>query len=79
MFKNGDKVVCIKEPPSNKYLNYGQTYTVLDFDAMKNSPGLIRFYEIPEVTFSSHRFKNVVEFRKEKIIKLKERLNGNKT
>ena len=80
MFKNVDKVICINEPEKDNYLKYGNLYTISDCYQVSNfSRQIIQFEEIPKISFTSDRFKNVIEFRKEKIIKLKERLNGNKT
>lgn len=76
MFKVGDKVVCIKEPESDKYLKYGEVYTISDcFDVANYSRQIIIFKEIPSVSFPCDRFKNNIEFRKDKIIKLKDRIN----
>ena len=75
MFNVGDKVVCVKEPESNKYLSYGSIYTVSSYKKTNQmSFGIITFYEIADASFSDHRFKSAVVFRKEKIEKIKERI-----
>ena len=75
MYKPGDKVVCVKEPETTKYLSYGDVYTVkyVTYNTHMTTPLLV-FDEIPNTTFSSNRFISNIEFRKEKIIKLKEKI-----
>lgn len=80
MFKVGEKVVCVKEPETTKYLRYGDVYTIKSVTYNRNMKGaLLIFDEIPNTTFSGNRFKSNIEFRKEKIIKLKEKINGKQT
>ena len=71
MFKPGDKIVCVKEPTNNKYIKYGEMFTVEYCDKNTTmSQYLLTLYELPGLSFPQYRFKSLSKFRKEKIQKI---------
>jgi hypothetical protein len=74
MFKVGDKVICINEPEINKYLKYGEIYTVKSYEVTTIIGYILELEEIENCSFPGYRF-TTYNFRKEKILKLKERIN----
>lgn len=76
VFEIGDKVVCILEPNDTEHLTYGKIFTIkkLGIGLYEAFP-VLNLNEIPLYYFPSYRFKRLIDFRKEKIFKLKERIN----
>lgn len=73
MFKVGDVVVYVGDIETNKLLKHGNLYTISGcFDFVSQSRQVMKFKETPDgMVFTSEYFMKNVDFRKEKIIKIK--------
>jgi len=72
MFEVGDKLVCISCNETSM-IKIGMIYTIKEVGIeFTNS---IRFEEIPNLWYDKYIFISLLEYRRNKILKLKERIN----
>jgi len=77
----GDKMICIDVSGFNSkipLISIGSIYTLKGFCTVTSTPNIIELEEVSGYIFGLVRFISVVEFRKDKILKIKEKINGNR-
>jgi len=75
MFEVGDKIICLDDADASRPIKKFNIYNVKKINTFNNC---ILLEEIYDYWFDSERFILFSEFRRTKIEKIKERINGSR-